>query len=237
MAEDNSFNFKLENVSYVSGGNPVLEDINLAFERNRVTLVTGPSGSGKSTLLRLMGMLISPTSGDIFYKGKSLDEFDPSEYRSIAIMVGQKPYLVDGSVMDNLMMPFKLKHNKDRNISEDIFVDYLSRIGLDRDFLTKKSKKISGGEAQRMGLVRALALNPETLLLDEPTSALDMSSEEHVVNLLRESKQVRSIVVVAHSPAYLQLADRAVVLKNGRVANCKESMTPKELKDCLEGRI
>lgn len=237
MAEDNSFNFKLENVSYVSGGNPVLEDINLAFERNRVTLVTGPSGSGKSTLLRLMGMLISPTSGDIFYKGKSLDEFDPSEYRSIAIMVGQKPYLVDGSVMDNLMMPFKLKHNKDRNISEDIFVDYLSRIGLDRDFLTKKSKKISGGEAQRMGLVRALALNPETLLLDEPTSALDMSSEEHVVNLLRESKQVRSIVVVAHSPAYLDLADRAVVLKNGRVANCKESMTPKELKDCLEGRI
>jgi putative ABC transport system ATP-binding protein len=237
MAEDNSFNFKLENVSYVSGGNPVLEDINLAFERNRVTLVTGPSGSGKSTLLRLMGMLISPTSGEIFYKGKSLDEFDPSEYRSKAVMVGQKPYLVDGSVMDNLMLPFKLKHNKDRNISEETFVEYLSRIGLDRDFLSKKSKKISGGEAQRMGLVRALALNPETLLLDEPTSALDMSSEEQVVNLLRESKKVRSIVVVAHSPAYLQLADRAVVLKNGRVANCKESMSPKELKDCLEGRI
>jgi len=237
MAEDSSFNFKLEDVSYISGGIPVLQEITLTFERNRVTLVTGPSGSGKSTLLRLMGMLISPTSGQIFYRGKSLDDFDPGEYRSKAIMVGQKPYLVEGSVMDNLMLPFKLKHNRERDISEETFIKYLGRVGLDQDFLSKKSKKISGGEAQRLGLVRALALNPETLLLDEPTSALDMSSEEQVVNLLGESKKVRTIVVVAHSSTYLGLADRAVVLKDGRVANCKESMTPGELKNCLEGRI
>ncbi len=237
MAEDNGFSFRLENVSYNSGGVSLLQEINLAFEHNCVTLVTGPSGSGKSTLLRLMGMLISPSSGQIFYEGKNLDDFDPSEYRSKAVMVGQKTYLTEGTVLDNLMLPFKLKHNREREVSEETFVGYLSRFGLDREFLSKKSKKISGGEAQRMGLVRALALNPETLLLDEPTSALDISSEEQVVNLLRENKKTSNIIVVAHSPAYLDLADRAIVLKNGKLANCKQSMTSAELKDCLEGRI
>jgi putative ABC transport system ATP-binding protein len=229
--------FRLENVSYISGGNDVLRDIDLGFEKDRITLVTGPSGSGKTTLLKILGMLISPTSGKIFYKGKSLDDYDPSQFRSRTILVGQKPYLIEGTVMDNLNLPFTLRSNRDKKPAEDIFRQYLNRLDLNGDFMLKQSKKISGGEAQRMALVRALTLEPETLLLDEPTSALDISSEEKVVNLLREYKGRKTIVVVTHSPTFLELSDRAVILKQGRTAKCSQTLTPKELKDCLEGRI
>lgn len=236
-APENSSIYRLENVFYNSGGNDVLQDIDLVFEKNKITLVTGPSGSGKTTLLKILGMLISPSSGKIFYKDKPLDDYDPSQFRSNSILVGQKPYLVEGMVMDNLKMPFTLKSNRDKKVSPDKFRQYLNRLDLEDDFVQKQSKKISGGEAQRMALVRALVLEPETLLLDEPTSALDIASEEKVVNLLREYKRKKTIVVVTHSPTFLELSDRAVILKRGKTVKCKQTLTSKELKDCLEGRI
>jgi putative ABC transport system ATP-binding protein len=236
-APENNSIFRLENVSYRSSDSDVLRDIDLTFEKGSITLVTGPSGSGKTTLLKIMGMLISPTSGKISYKGKLLDDYDPSQYRSGTILVGQKPYLVEGTVIDNLNLPFTLKSNRDKRPADETFRQHLSRLDLDDDFMQKHSNKISGGEAQRMALVRALALDPETLLLDEPTSALDIATEEKVTNLLKEYKGRKTIVVVTHSPTFLELADRAVILKNGRTAKCKQNLTPKELRDCLEGRV
>ncbi len=236
-APGNGSIFRLEKVSYQSGGNDVLRDIDLEFEKNRITLVTGPSGSGKTTLLKILGMLISPSSGKIFYGDKPLDDYEPSQFRSTAMLVGQKPYLVQGTVRDNLNLPFTLRSNRDKDVSDDKFLQYLHRLDLDDDFIRKQSKKISGGEAQRMALVRALVLEPETLLLDEPTAALDIASEEKVVNLLSELKGKKTVIVVTHSPTFLELSDRAVILKKGHTAKCKQTLTPKELKDCLEGRV
>jgi len=228
---------RTDKVSYVPNGKSVLEDISIEIITSGMSLLTGPSGSGKSTLLRLMGMLAMPTSGRVVYKGKALDDFDPPEYRSRVILVGQKAFLSEGTVRDNLRLPLKLKVHEGRDIPDRFYIENLEKLGLHENFLNKNSSEISGGEAQRMALVRALALKPELLLLDEPTSALDISAEEKVINLLKEIKKDIKVVVVAHSAAYLDGIDQSVILKNGRVADCPEVFTLSDLKKCLGENI
>ncbi len=233
MVSDDNCCLRTEKVTYMPNGKGVLEEITIEIQPSGITLITGPSGSGKSTLLRLMGMLTNPTSGKITYKGKALDDFDPSEYRSRVIMIGQKPFLAEGTVRDNLYLPFTLKVHEDREATDELFLKSLRKLGLNEKFLDKKSSEISGGEAQRMALVRVIALQPEMLLLDEPSSALDMSAEENLLNLLAEIKDTIKIVVVAHSAAYLEYIDQSIILREGRVAGCPDMFTAADLKKCL----
>lgn len=231
---ENNVLFRIENISYEAGGKTILEDINLNVKPGQITLITGPSGSGKSTLLKIMGMLISPTSGQAYYHNRLFDDFRPCDLRSRAVLVGQKPFVIDGTVRDNLKLPFNLKANREKSYSDELFSDNLTGLGLRNDFMEKNSSKLSGGESQRMAIARAVSLDPETLLLDEPSSALDIASEEKIINFLVGLKSKISIIIVAHSPSYLRISDQIIILKEGRLFKITDKLSMAELKKHLE---
>jgi putative ABC transport system ATP-binding protein len=177
------------------------------------TAILGPSGSGKSTLLRLLNRLADPDSGTVRFRGTDVRELDPLELRRSATLVPQLPAPVPGSVADNVRFgPGLLGRRPDPT-------DFLRMAGLDGGFAERDAARLSVGEQQRVMLARALALEPEVLLLDEPTAALDDAAKEGVERTLAElgDQSGLSLVVVTHERAQAErLADRVVRLEGGR---------------------
>jgi putative ABC transport system ATP-binding protein len=206
--------FELRDVSLSRGGQPVLSDISTEIPPG-ATSVVGPSGAGKSTLLRLLNRLADPDSGTIAYNGRPLTEYDPLQLRREVSLVPQLPALLEGSVGHNIDYAAGLAGiEPDRERA-------LNLAGLDASFAERDVNKLSVGEQQRVMLARALAQNPQVLLLDEPTSALDEVTrdavEETLAHLRREIDV--SIVLVSHDPAQARrLGDWVLRLESGRLA-------------------
>jgi ABC-type multidrug transport system fused ATPase/permease subunit len=158
--------FELEGVTYSRAGEVVLDRVSIRLPIGS-SCVAGPSGSGKSTLLRLLNRLADPDSGRVLYEGVDVRERDPLALRREVALVPQLPALIDGSVHDNVAYGPRLAGR-----SFDARA-CLELAGLDPEFEHRDSAKLSVGEQQRVMLARALALQPQVLLLDEPTSALD----------------------------------------------------------------
>jgi putative ABC transport system ATP-binding protein len=167
--------------------------------------VLGPSGSGKSTLLRLLNRLADPDRGSVRFHGEDVCSLDPLELRRRAVLVPQLPAPLPGSVADNVRYgPGLLGRQTDP-------VGPLEQAGLDATFGEREAARLSVGEQQRVMLARALALEPEVLLLDEPTAALDERAKEGVELTL--ARLPCSIVLVTHERAQAErLAQRIVEL-------------------------
>jgi putative ABC transport system ATP-binding protein len=178
------------------------------------TAILGASGSGKSTLLRLLNRLADPDRGTVRFRGTDVRELDPLELRRRAVLVPQLPAPVPGSVADNVGFgPSLLGGRPDPN-------GFLRMAGLDGAFADRDAARLSVGEQQRVMLARALALEPEVLLLDEPTAALDDAAKEGVERTLAglRGRSGLSLAVVTHERAQAErLADRVVRLDGGRV--------------------
>ena len=158
--------FELEQVNASRGGRPVLTDLDLTIGPGATALV-GPSGAGKSTLLRLLNRLADPDAGSVRFAGTDVRELDPLELRRRACLVPQLPAPLPGSVRENVCYGPSLR-------GDGVEVDrVLGLAGLDGSYADRDAGRLSVGEQQRVTLARALALEPEVLLLDEPTSALD----------------------------------------------------------------
>jgi putative ABC transport system ATP-binding protein len=184
----------------------VLTRLDLAIEAG-TTAILGPSGSGKSTLLRLLNRLADPDEGTVRFHGEDLRSLDPLALRRRAVLVPQLPAPVAGTVADNVRYGPRLQG---REIDVD---EPLRMAGLDGTFAERDAERLSVGEQQRVMLARALALEPEVLLLDEPTAALDERAKEGVERTLRELSGV-SLVVVTHERAQAErLAQRIVELE------------------------
>jgi putative ABC transport system ATP-binding protein len=205
--------FELDQVSYTRSGKLVLRDLGARLPVGASSVV-GPSGSGKSTLLRLLNRLADPDSGTVVYEGKDVREYDPLALRREVSLVPQLPALIEGTVHDNVAYGPRLAgHSFDAR-------SCLELAGLDPDFETRDSAKLSVGEQQRVMLARALALEPRVLLLDEPTSALDRSARDAVEATLRglRTRTAISTVVVTHDMEQARrLADYVVRIDAGRV--------------------
>jgi putative ABC transport system ATP-binding protein len=177
------------------------------------TAILGPSGSGKSTLLRLLNRLADPDGGSVRFRGTDVRELDPLELRRSAVLVPQLPAPVPGTVADNVRFgPGLLGRRPDPE-------GYLRMAGLDGGFADRDAERLSVGEQQRVMLARALALEPDVLLLDEPTAALDDAAKEGVERTLAElgHRSGLSLVVVTHERAQAErLADRVVRLDGGK---------------------
>ncbi|HEX3437658.1 MAG TPA: phosphate ABC transporter ATP-binding protein [Pseudacidobacterium sp.] len=194
----------------------LLAGISFELQRGEVLAVTGPSGSGKSTLLRLLNRLDEPTSGLVFLQQIDTRTMPPRELRRRIGMVMQRAYLFPGTVAENVAYG---PRQRQQSMSGEEIEDLLTQVGLagyaNRDALT-----LSGGEAQRVAITRALANQPDVLLLDEPTSALDEIARRGVETLLESLVRQRHLtcVWVTHSMEQARtMADKVLAIEAGHV--------------------
>ena len=187
----------------------VLRDIDLKVPKLKVTAIMGPSGCGKTTLLRCFNRLHELSSGaritgKIWLSGVNLLSLNPIKVRRKVGMVFQRPNpFPTMSIFENVIAGYKLNSIRlKRSVAEEIVENALKRSALwdeVKDVLHRRSTFLSGGQQQRLCIARALAMNPEVLLLDEPTSALDPKSTAHIEELIVELKETVSIVIVTHN--------------------------------------
>jgi putative ABC transport system ATP-binding protein len=203
--------FALDAVTVAGVDRPRLDGVSLELpDGGGVTVLQGPSGSGKSTLLRLLNRLEAPDAGVVRYRGEDLAARDVLAHRREVGMVFQAPVLFPGTVSDNLAVARPA----------DAPAALLERAGLPASFLTRDAGTLSGGEAQRACLARALATRPRVLLMDEPTSALDPDATAVIERLARElAGDGIPVVLVTHDVAQAErVGDRIVRLAGGELA-------------------
>jgi putative ABC transport system ATP-binding protein len=202
--------FELHAVTVAGIQRPRLDGVSLALPDGGVTVLRGASGSGKSTLLRLLNRLEAPDAGTVRYRGEDLAGRDVLAHRREVGMVFQAPVLFPGTVADNLAVARPA----------DAPAALLERAGLPAAFLTRDAATLSGGEAQRVCVARALATRPRVLLMDEPTSALDPAATLVIEQLARSlAADGVPIVLVSHDRDQARrLGDRIVDLDAGRIA-------------------
>ncbi|MCX5803522.1 MAG: phosphate ABC transporter ATP-binding protein PstB [Proteobacteria bacterium] len=202
---------RIEDFSAYFGENQILKDINLSTSKNLVTTLMGPSGCGKTTLIRCvnrMHELIPGTkvSGKIYLQNKDIYEMEPIILRRQIGMVFQKPNpFPTMSIYDNVIAGYKLNGIK---LGKDEFDKIVERSLKNaalwdevKNSLYRKGTFLSGGQQQRLCIARALAMNPEILLLDEPTSALDPKSTTQIEELIVELKKTTTMLLVTHNIA------------------------------------
>lgn len=209
MREAGRIPLRLENVRFTVEGTPLIDGITAEFAPRGVTVLLGPNGSGKSLLLRLMNGLIAPEMGTIRYGGAALS----TAHRKRLALVFQKPVLLRRSVAANLgfVLP---KEDREARVTA-----LLQRVGL-TEKADQPARLLSGGEAQRLALARALALAPDILFLDEPTASLDPASVLAIERIVTDARDGgMKIVFVTHDLGQARrLADEVVFLDQGRVA-------------------
>jgi putative ABC transport system ATP-binding protein len=194
----------------------LLDKISFAVSRGEVLAVVGPSGAGKSTLLRMLNRLDEPTSGTVLLAGQDYRQIDPRELRRRVGMVMQRAYLFPGTIAENVRFG---PRQRGVTLSDEAVEDLLTQVGL-AGYGGRDTLMLSGGEAQRVAITRALANEPEILLLDEPTSALDDESKLGVESLLESliHKSHLTCIWVTHDAAQARrMADSALMLEAGRV--------------------
>jgi putative ABC transport system ATP-binding protein len=192
----------------------LVDDADFQVHSGEVLAIAGPSGAGKTSLLRPLNRLDEPTTGTVFLKGADHRRIPPGELGRRLGMVTQRPFLFQGTVVDNLRFG---PAQRGEPLPAAAIDDLLARGGLDA-YGTRDVANFSGGE--RVSVARTLANSPLALLLDEPTPALDESAKRDVESLLQEiiREQRVTCIVVTHDVAQaVRLADRALPLELGRI--------------------
>ena len=204
-----------------SGANvPALDDVNLTIRAGESVALVGPSGSGKTTITRLLLRLLDLESGRILLDGQNLREYTLDASRAAIALVPQQPQLFTGSILENVRLARSdatesqvWRALEAANLAEEIRA--MPR-GLET-MLGEAGSGISGGQAQRLSIARALLLEAPIIILDEPTSALDAHSEAAVKRTLELVRGTRTVIVIAHRLTTVESVDRIVVLEMGRI--------------------
>jgi len=207
---------ELKNVSYIKEEKTILNDISLRVDEGDFISIVGASGSGKSTLLKLCSHLISPSSGEILYRGKDMMSYNPVLLRREISYCVQSGGLFGRTVEDNLAFPYEVRG---LGMDRAAVLAMLAKFGLGEDLLKEENKNLSGGEKQRVALARTLMLKPEVVLLDEVTSALDVDNTHIVEEIIRElNESGTTILWITHSPEQSRrLANKLLTVENGQV--------------------
>jgi ABC-type methionine transport system ATPase subunit len=191
----------------------ILKDVDAGMPDGEITAVVGPSGAGKSTLLRAINRLIEPSSGEIYLDGEPTSVLDPLELRRRVGMVFQIPALFGSSVEEAVLYGARLS-GRDADPKQ-----LLDMVGLEASLAERDPRALSVGQQQRVSVARALALEPEALLLDEPTSALDEAARRRIEELVRDLNVTLGLtmVFVSHDLSQVErVADRVVLMADGR---------------------
>ena len=198
-----------------------LENINFSIRRGEFVLIVGSSGSGKSTLLNMIGLLDRPTSGKVIIDGvdtSTLNDNQLSSFRNskLGFIFQFSNLLSDLTVLENVLLPRKIQSTEEHAIEEAKTL--LKTVGLEPQ-LNKFGNKISGGQAQRVAITRALINKPAIVLADEPTGNLDSLSAETTVHLLKSlnRKLNQTFIVVTHDRPQFGQVDKIITIKDGKV--------------------
>ena len=200
----------------------VLKNLDLEIFEGDFTVIMGPSGAGKSTLLYALSGMDKPTLGQIFFSGSDISGHNNDQLavfrRKNCGFVFQQIYLMDNmSVMDNVLASGLLVSKKKKELNEQA-QDLFKQVGLSKEIWSKFPNQISGGEAQRAGIVRALINRPKVVFADEPTGSLNSSSGTAVLDMLSQVNQNgQSIVMVTHDLKSAARGNRVIYLKDGAI--------------------
>lgn len=222
--ESNDGVIVLKNIAKGFSRNVVLDDVSLAFEKGKTTVIIGPSGCGKTVLIKHIIVLLRPGKGEVYFHNQRIDNLDEKELENVRTKMGflfQGGALFDSmSVYENIIFPVK-QHTeiRDRKKLNELVKAKLAMVGMD-GFQDYYPAKLSGGQKKRVALARAIALNPEVILYDEPTTGLDPIRADVINELiikLQKELGITSIVVTHDMNSAYKIADRIVMLHNGKI--------------------
>ena len=224
---------KYNNVSLCCSTNGlILDGLNFEIQEGEFFVLVGPSGSGKTTTLKLINRLIEQTEGDIYFEDKRLKDYDLRELRLKTGYVLQQIALFPNlTVAENIALIPEMKNFDKKKIKEKT-EDLLQKVGLNpKHYMNRLPKELSGGEKQRVGILRAIIANPKILLMDEPFSALDPLSKvqlQDLIKTLHNEYKMTTVFVTHDMDEAMKLADRICVLKEGKIV---QIATPEVLKE------
>lgn len=244
----------VENLNFYYDEFQALKDINIEMEENKVTALIGPSGCGKSTFIRVlnrMNDLITGTKveGQVTLDGEEIfdKEVQVEELRKRVGMVFQKPNPFPKSIYDNITYGPRKNGIRDKKVLDRIVEDSLKSAALWDEVkhrLHRSAWALSGGQQQRLCIARALAMNPEVILMDEPTSALDPIATAKIEDLIEELKKKYTIVIVTHSMQQAaRISDQTAFFLMGELVEYGETETlftnprDKRTEDYITGRF
>lgn len=210
----------LQHISQTYYQEEILSDITLSFTDNKITTLLGKSGSGKSTILQLINGMLKPSKGEIFVFGERFNYLQANLIRLkigyVVQQVGLFPHL---NIYDNISLLGKITKMQE-NAKKERVHSLMDTVQLPLSYLSKYPHELSGGEAQRVGLCRALFLKPSILLMDEPFAALDYGTKQaiyHYFLLLQESEPCTVVLVTHDFQEAMTLADEYVWLQKGKI--------------------
>lgn len=206
--------FRCKSITFLD----ILHSSDLVIGYSKVTSITGPSGSGKSTLLYFLNGTKSPSSGEIFFKNQNILDINIVQHRRKVLLVEQKPVLFPGSVRDNLIIGCEIQ--KKDIPTKSRLQEYLDEFKLHVS-LDEPVSSLSGGESQRICIIRCLLLEPEVLLLDEPTASLDEGTANHVLERVIDIHKQTSMKLIysSHSKKLASLAKEHVDIQHKKILN------------------
>lgn len=209
---------EFKNVEYSSEGKSILQGVNFKVEKGDFYSIVGHSGSGKSTILKMCCSLKSISDGEILYKDKNICEYDPSKLRMDVAYCFQMPNLFGRTVAENLSFPFLIRNQDvDMNRINELF----QMFKMKKELANEQVVNLSGGEKQRIALIRTLMFTPEILLLDEVTSALDAENTRIVEeNIAKLNERGTTILWVTHnSEQSRKHANKILTMDGGKISS------------------
>ena len=220
----------LQHVDFNYDNKVIFRNLNMEIQVKSFTTITGNSGAGKSTLIDLLCGLVEPKFGDIFVDGISIHEINIREWRRLIGYVSQETILLHDTILSNILVgaPDLTQTDAEKALHQAGAWEFVSALpeGL-HTIVGERGGLISGGQRQCIAIARALAHQPQLLLLDEPTSALDPKSEQNICKTLRNLSRSLTIIAVSHQPALANAADYVIRLSNGEAKLLtKSSSTP-----------
>lgn len=208
---------EIKNLSFSYDNKKVIDNLSLKLEKGNIYIFKGSNGTGKTTLINLlMGLYIDEFDGNIFYNNKSIKEINMLDTRKRLIGVcEQEPSLMNATIAFNLFLndiplyDTARFRNLIKTFELESFINSTDK-GIDT-VISEKSDNLSGGEKQKISILRTLLKNPELIILDEPTSALDKKSRNQILNYLQVIKSDKIVIVVTHDENYMEIADKLVL--------------------------
>lgn len=258
---DSNQNVNMNNIVYDTkqlnlwyGNHHALKNIDLAIKENEVTAIIGPSGCGKSTYIKTLNRMVElvpsvKTSGQIIYRDRNIfdSDYNVEELRTRVGMVFQKPNPFPKSIFDNIAYGPRIHGIKNKKTLDEIVEKSLRGAAIwdeVKDRLHENAYGLSGGQQQRICIARALAIEPDVILMDEPTSALDPISTLKVEELVQELKENYSIIIVTHNMQQAaRISDKTAFFLNGEVIEFDQTDTifstpsDKRTEDYISGRF